>query len=43
MMDEDVFKLLDLAITKPEMAVKSIKSMQESGIDWNALNGSFAW
>jgi hypothetical protein len=43
MIDEDVFKLLDLAITKPEAAVKSIKSMQESGIDWNALNGSFAW
>lgn len=43
MMDEDVFKLLDLAITRPELAVKSIKSMQKSGIDWNALNGSFAW
>lgn len=43
MMDEDVFKLLDLAITKPEAAVKSIQSMQNSGIDWNALNGSFAW
>ena len=43
MIDEDVFKLLDLAITKPEAAVKSIKSLQESGIDWNALNGSFAW
>lgn len=43
MMDEDVFKLLDLAITKPESAIKSIQSMQESGIDWNALNGSFAW
>lgn len=43
MIDEDVFKLLDLAISKPEMAVKSIKSLQESGIDWNALNGSFAW
>ena len=43
MIDEDVFKLLDLAITKPEMAVKSIQSMQDSGIDWNALNGSFAW
>ena len=43
MMDEDVFKLLDLAITEPEAAVKSIQSMQDSGIDWNALNGSFAW
>ena len=43
MIDEDVFKLLDLAISKPEMAIKSIKSLQESGIDWNALNGSFAW
>jgi len=43
MMDEDVFKLLDLAITKPEAAVKSIQSMRDSGIDWNALNGSFAW
>ena len=43
MIDEDVFKLLDLAITKPEAAVKSIQSMQDSGIDWNALNGSFAW
>jgi len=43
MIDEDVFKLLDLAITKSEAAVKSIKSMQESGIDWNALNGSLAW
>ena len=43
MIDEDVFKLLELAIIKPEMAVKSIKSMQESWIDWNVLNGSFAW
>ena len=43
MIDEDVFKLLDLAITKPEIAVKSIQSMQNSGIDWNALNWSFAW
>ena len=43
MIDEDVFKLLDLAITKPESAVKSIQFMQDSGIDWNALNGSFAW
>lgn len=43
MIDEDVFKLLDLAITKPEAAIKSIQSLQDSGIDWNALNGSFAW
>ena len=43
LLDEDVFKILDLALTKPEIAVKSIQSMQKSGIDWNALNGSFAW
>lgn len=43
MIDEDVFKLLDLAIIKPEAAIKSIQSLQDSGIDWNALNGSFAW
>ena len=43
MIDEDVFRLLDLAITKPVLAVKSIQSMQRGGMDWNALNGSFAW
>ena len=43
MIDEDVFKLLDMAITEPEAAIKSIQSLQDSGIDWNALNGSFAW
>lgn len=43
MIDEDVFKLLDLAITEPSAAIKSIQSLQDSGIDWNALNGSFAW
>ena len=43
MTDEDAFKLLDLAINRPEDAIKSIQSMQKSGIDWNALNGSLAW
>ncbi len=43
MIDEDVFKLLDLAVTKPESAIKSIQSLQDSGIDWNVLNGSFVW
>ena len=43
MMEEDVFKLLDLALSDTNAAVKFIQWLQNDGLDWNAVNGSFAW
>ena len=43
MIEEDIFKLLDLALTDPKGAVKFIKWLQDDWLDWNAVNGSFAW
>ena len=43
MIDEDVFKFLDLVVTNPESAIKSIQFIQEGGMDWNVLNGSLVW
>ena len=43
MIEEDIFQLLDLALTKPESAVKFVQSLQDDGLDRNAVNGSFAW
>ena len=42
MIEEDIFQLLDLALTKPESAVKFVQSLQDDGLDRNAVNGSFA-
>lgn len=39
--DEDVFKLLDLSLTNPKEAVKSIQTIQDMWTDWNAINWSF--
>lgn len=43
MIEEDVFKLLDLALTDPNLAVKLIQWLQNDGLDWNAVNWSFVW
>ena len=43
MIEEDIFQLLDLSLTKPESAVKFVQSLQDDGLDRNAVNGSFAW
>lgn len=42
MIDEDVFKLLDLILTDSQSAIWFINSLQESWQDWNAINWSFA-
>ena len=42
MIEEDIFQLLDLALTDKESAVKFIQWLQDDGLDWNAVNGSFA-
>jgi len=42
MIEEDIFQLLDLALTDTKSAVKFIQWLQDDGLDWNAVNGSFA-
>ena len=42
MIDEDIFQLLDLALTDRKSAIKFIQWLQDDGLDWNAVNGSFA-
>jgi len=43
MIEEDIFQLLDLALTDRKSAVQFIQWLQDDGLDWNAVNGSFAW
>ena len=43
MIEEDIFQLLDLSLTDPKSAVKFVQWLQDDGLDWNAVNGSFAW
>ena len=43
MMEEDVFKLLDLALSDPKSAIMFVQWLQDDWLDWNAVNGSFAW
>jgi len=43
MIDEDIFQLLDLALTDTESAVKFIQWLQDDWLDRNAVNGSFVW
>ncbi len=42
MIEEDIFQLLDLALTDTKSAVQFIQWLQNDGLDWNAVNGSFA-
>lgn len=42
MIEEDIFQLLDLALTNPQLAIKFIQWLQNDGLDRNAVNGSFA-
>lgn len=42
MIEEDIFQLLDLALTNPKSAIKFIQWLQDDGLDRNAVNGSFA-
>lgn len=42
MIEEDVFQLLDLALTDTKSAVQFVQWLQDDGLDWNAVNGSFA-
>ena len=43
MIDEDIFQLLDLVLTDSKSAIKFIQWLQDDGLDWNAINASFAW
>ena len=43
MIEEDIFQLLDLALTDTKSTVKFIQWLQDDGLDRNAVNGSFAW
>ena len=43
MVEEDIFQLLDLALTDTKLAIDFIQWLQNDGLDWNAVNGSFAW
>lgn len=42
MIEEDIFHLLDLALTDTQSAVKFIQWLQDDWLDWNAVNWSFA-
>lgn len=42
MIEEDIFQLLDLALTDTKSAVQFIQWLQDDGLDRNAVNGSFA-
>lgn len=43
MIEEDIFQLLDLALTDTTSAIKFIQWLQDDWLDRNAVNGSFAW
>ena len=43
LIEEDIFQLLDLALTDTKSAIKFIQWLQDDGLDRNAVNGSFAW
>lgn len=43
MIEEDIFQLLDLALTDTKSAVQFIQWLQDDWLDRNAVNGSFAW
>ena len=43
MIEEDIFQLLDLALNDTPSAIKFIQWLQDDWLDWNAVNGSFAW
>ena len=43
MIEEDIFQLLDLALTDTKSAIKFIQWLQDDWLDRNAVNGSFAW
>ena len=43
MIEEDIFQLLNLALTDSKSAVKFIQWLQDDWLDRNAVNGSFAW
>jgi hypothetical protein len=43
MIEEDIFQLLDLALTDTKSAIKFVQWLQDDGLDRNAVNGSFAW
>ena len=43
MIEDDIFQLLDLALTDTKSAIKFVQWLQDDGLDWNAVNGSFAW
>lgn len=42
MVEDDIFKLLDLILTDSQQAVKFVCKLQEKWMDWNAVNGSFS-
>lgn len=42
MIEEDIFQLLDLALTDPKSAIKFIQWLQADGLDRNLVNASFA-
>lgn len=42
MIEEDIFQLLDLALTDTKSAIQFIQWLQDDGLDRNAVNGSFA-
>ncbi len=43
MIEEDIFQLLDLALTDTKLAIKFVQWLQDDWLDRNAVNGSFAW
>ena len=43
MIEEDVFKLLDLVLTDINEAILFIRWLQDDWLDWNAINWSFIW
>ena len=43
MIEEDIFQLLDLALTDTKSAVQFIQWLQDDWLDRNAVNGSFTW
>ena len=43
LIEEDIFQLLNLALTDTKSAVKFIQWLQDDWLDRNAVNGSFAW
>ncbi len=43
MIEEDIFELLNLVLTDSKSAVEFVQWLQDDGLDWNAVNPSFAW